>query len=71
MPTTFFDPALVKAARKIYRTYCNLNSQLNRKPFGVAIDRDSYRGQLVFKNKPILLPKECFIPIDQIEAEIY
>jgi hypothetical protein len=69
--TVFFDPALIKAARKIYRTYCNLNSQINRKPLGVAIDRESYKGQLVFREKPILLPGECFIDINQIEAEFY
>ncbi len=67
----FFDPELIKAARKIYRTYCNLNSQNNRKPIGVAIDRESYKGQLVFREKPILLPRECFIDINQIEAEFY
>ncbi len=67
----FFDPTLIKAARKIYRTYCNLNSQVNRKPCGVAINRENYRGQLVFREKPILLPGECFIPINQIEAELY
>ena len=69
--TMFFDPTLIKAARKIYRTYCNLNSQINRKPLGVAIDRESYKGQLVFREKPILLPGECFIHINQIEAELY
>ena len=67
----FLDPALIKAARKIYRTYCNLNSQATKKPLGVAIDRDSYRGQLLFREKPILLPRECFIPLSQIEAEVY
>ena len=69
--TMFFDPTLIKAARKIYRTYCNLHSQLNKKPFGVAIDRETYKGQLVFRERPILLPGECFIHINQIESEIY
>ncbi len=69
--TVFFDPTLIKAARKIYRTYCNLNSQASRKPCGVAINRETYKGQLVFRAKPILLPGECFIPINQIEAELY
>ncbi len=68
---TLLDPELITAARKIYRTYCNLHSHLSKKPYGVAIDRDTYRGQLVFKEKPILLPGECFIQIDRIESEIY
>jgi hypothetical protein len=68
---TLLDPDLIKAARKIYKTYCNLNSHLSKKPYGVAIDRDTHKGQLIFKEKPILLPGECFIQIDRIESEVY
>ncbi len=67
----FLDPTLVQAAKKIYRTYCNLHSQMTKRPFGVAIDKDTYRGQLVFREKPILLPGECFVNINQLEAEAY
>lgn len=66
-----FDPALINAARKIYRTYCNLNAQGTKKPLGVAINRESCKGQLIFKGNPILLPGECFIAINLIEAEVY
>jgi hypothetical protein len=38
---------------------------------GVAIDRFTYRGKLIFRAKPILLPQECFVPLSQLEAEIY
>jgi hypothetical protein len=64
------DPSIIRAARQIYRTYCVLNAKITRRPSGVAIDKDSYRGQLIFKNKPILLPGECFVPLKQLEAEI-
>ena len=67
----FFDPSLIKAARNIYRNYCNLNISTEHKPRGIVINRDSHRGQLSFNLKPILLPRECFIPIQQIEAEGY
>ena len=67
----FFDPSLIKAARNIYSSYCNLNLSTGHKPRGIVINRDSYRGQLSFNLKPILLPRECFIPIQQIEAEGY
>ena len=67
----FFDPSLIKAARNIYRNYCNLNIPTEHKPRGIVINRDSHRGQLSFNLKPILLPRECFIPIQQIEAEGY
>lgn len=65
------DPTLLRAARRIYRTYCALNSRVNKRPSGVAINRDNHRGQLIFNNKPILLPGESFVPIKQIESEAY
>ena len=65
-----FDPGLLKAARQIYNTYFRLHHKLNRNPVGVAIDRKTYRGQLLFSKKPILLPWENFIPIDKLESEI-
>lgn len=67
----FFDPTLINAARNIYRKYCSLNISTDNRPMGVVINRDSHRGQLTFSAKPILLPRECFIPMKQIEAEIY
>ena len=68
---TFFDPSLIKAARNIYRNYYSLGMPGDARPMGVVINRDSHRGQLAFRNKPILLPRECFIPMKQIEAEAY
>jgi len=67
----FFDPVLIKAARNIYRNYYSLAVPSDDTPMGIVINRDSHRGQLVFKRKPILLPRECFIPLQQIEAEGY
>jgi hypothetical protein len=65
------DPALLRAARQIYRTYYEVHPELTQRPYGVAIDRYSHRGKLIFRNKPILLPQECFVPFSQLEAEIY
>lgn len=67
----FFDPTLIKAARNIYRNYCNLNIPSENRPMGIVINRDNHRGQLAFRPKPILLPRECFISLKQIEAETY
>jgi hypothetical protein len=67
----FFDPSLIKAARNIYRSYCNLNVTTDQRLMGIVINRDNHRGQLAFSPKPILLPRECFIPLKQIEAETY
>ena len=66
----FSDPTLIKAARRIYRTYCKIHSKLKKQPFGVAINKDTLRGYLIFKDKPILLPGECFIRLNEIEAEV-
>jgi len=63
------DPNLLKSAREIYQTYCHFHVKLTRTPIGVAIDKTTFRGQLLFTKKPILLPWENFIPISQIESE--
>ena len=65
------DPNLLKAARDIYNTYCRFRNKFNKTPMGVAIDRKTHRGQLLFTKRPILLPWENFIPMDQIQSEIY
>lgn len=62
------DPGLLQAARQIYRTYYEVHPEDPQRPIGIAIDRYSYRGKLIFGQKPILLPKECFIPLGQIES---
>ncbi|MEL6929907.1 MAG: hypothetical protein AAFO95_14880 [Cyanobacteria bacterium J06600_6] len=67
----FFDPSLIRAARNIYRSYCSLNIPTDNKAVGIIINRDSHRGQLAFNTRPVLLPRECFIPLKQIEAEAY
>lgn len=68
---TFFDPSLIKAARNIYRNYYSVGFPNEDRALGVIINRDNHRGQLAFKKKPVLLPRECFIPIGQIESEAY
>jgi hypothetical protein len=62
------DPSLIQAARNIYETYYTVHPEVTELPLGVAIDRISYRGKLIFKQKPALLPKECFIPFSSIDA---
>lgn len=71
-PYDFFgladDVELVKSAQKIYHTYCRINRQKsNKNPIGVAIDRKTHRGQLLFCQQAILLPWENFIPIEKLD----
>jgi len=43
------DPILLKAAQKIYRTYCEVNPNMVKRPTGVVINQLTYRGQLLFQ----------------------
>ena len=63
------DPNLLKSARQIYYNYRHFHRQIKKPPVGVAIDRNTYKGQLIFTKSPILLPCEYFIPINQIESQ--
>lgn len=69
--SALLDPAILQAARGIYRIYYEVHPEQTRRPLGVAIDRYSYRGKLIFSGKPILLPKECFVPLSQIEPGLH
>lgn len=66
--SSLLDPAILQAARQIYRTYYEVHVEQVQRPIGVVIHREHHRGQLVFGQKPILLPQECFVPIHLIEA---
>jgi hypothetical protein len=65
-----FDSPLLQAASSIYQTYCKTSGKQRRQPHGVAIDRFSLRGKLIFTAKPILLPRECFVPLSQIQGAV-
>jgi hypothetical protein len=66
-----FDPALLRAGQDIYTYYCQINPEPDkrRQPIGVAMNKLSYRGKLIFSSYPILLPQECFISVDRLELE--
>ena len=63
------DTVLLSSARLIYQKYDRRLSRLTKTPLGVAIDRDTYRGQLIFHKRPILLPGESFIPLDRLNSK--
>lgn len=63
------DPSLLRAARRIYRNFRILHPKQSRRPFGIAIHRNTHRGQLIFNSHPVLLPGECFVPVKQLESE--
>ncbi|MEM7770860.1 MAG: hypothetical protein AAF327_10150 [Cyanobacteria bacterium P01_A01_bin.37] len=62
------DPSVLHAAKAIYQNYCVVHTHKTPCPIGVAIDRTTHRGQLVFNACPILLPQECFIPVQHLQS---
>lgn len=69
--SALLDPALLQSARTIYRTFYEVHPEEVRRPIGMAIDRYTHRGKLIFGTKPVLLPQECFIPLNQIESDLF
>ncbi|MBO3457887.1 hypothetical protein G7B40_036130 [Aetokthonos hydrillicola Thurmond2011] len=65
------DPNVIKAAVQIYNIYCEVHPEIAGQPSGVAINRVHHRGKVIFTNHPILLPEECFVPLNQIESHVY
>ncbi|MGD1865249.1 MAG: hypothetical protein ACFB0D_11895 [Phormidesmis sp.] len=68
--SVLLNPELIKAARHIYRTFYEVHPEVIQRPIGVAIGRLNHRGKLVFGDKPVLLPQECFVPFSQIEPAL-
>ncbi|MEB3293601.1 MAG: hypothetical protein VKJ24_10610 [Synechococcales bacterium] len=62
------DPSLLQAAKHIYQTFHAVHPEVIELPAGVAINRFTYRGKLIFSGKPILLPQEQFIPFELIRS---
>ncbi|GAB1542588.1 hypothetical protein NUACC21_52620 [Scytonema sp. NUACC21] len=65
------DPTVIRAAGQIYHTYCEVHPEMTGQASGVAINRYNHRGKVIFTNQPVLLPDECFIPLNQIESYMY
>ncbi len=59
---------MLASARETYQAYCQIHVD-SQSPVGVAMDRNTGRGQLIFSEQPILLPHECFISVDDMEQD--
>ncbi|MBE9005861.1 hypothetical protein IQ259_12575 [Fortiea sp. LEGE XX443] len=69
--SSLIDPAVIRAAGKIYYTYCEVHPEIVGQASGVAINRVNHRGKVIFTHQPVLLPQECFVPLNQIESHMY
>ncbi|MBD2499504.1 hypothetical protein [Anabaena azotica] len=65
------DPAIIRAAGQIYYIHCEVHPEIVGQPSGVAINRVTHRGKVIFTSQPVLLPQECFVPLSQIESYLY
>jgi hypothetical protein len=61
------DPAILRAAKQVFRFYVDSYATQLPRPLGVAVNRGDMSGKLVY-SQLILLPQESFIPIELIES---
>ncbi len=66
---TFYESEelnLLSAARALYQKYLQVHEHRAKEPIGVVLNPISYRGKLLFRQAPVLLPEERFIPLHQM-----
>jgi hypothetical protein len=64
------DPMIIRAAKQIYRYYCDSYAAQLPRPMGIAINRIDMTGKLIY-SQLILLPQESFVPMELIELAEY
>lgn len=62
------EPQTLQAARDLYEVYRSRTTR-RRNPQGVVVNTSTCQAALTFVARPILLPKECFVPFQMIESE--
>jgi hypothetical protein len=60
---------LVGAARALYQKYLQIHEHRAKEPIGVVLNPISYRGKLLFRQAPVLLPQERFISLKEMRNE--
>ncbi len=66
--TALQDPAVINAARDLYETYLDIHQSRSKEPVGVVVHQYSGRSQLSFRPAQVLLPEECFVPLQHFAA---
>jgi hypothetical protein len=67
----FYEPEeldLVGTARALYQKYLQIHEHRAKEPIGVVLDPISYRGKLLFRQAPVLLPQERFISLKEMRS---
>jgi len=63
------EPDLIRAARLSYYEYVAAMPAIGAtdRPIGIAVNRISHRAKVVFRQKPLLLPQEYFVPAHLVD----
>lgn len=61
-PPVLLEPEALQAARNVYRDYHQGGKRFGKPLLGVAVNSDTHHTTLIFSAKPILLPREFFVP---------
>ena len=61
-PPVLLEPEALRVARNRYRDYQEVGKRLGKPLVGVAVNSDTYHTTLIFSTKPVLLPREFFVP---------
>jgi hypothetical protein len=64
------NPDVLQAARQVYRVYLQVHARQMRRPAGVIVNPLTHQSWLIFSSRPILLPGEQFIAVDNIDSEL-
>nr|WP_225901147.1 hypothetical protein [[Leptolyngbya] sp. PCC 7376] len=60
------EPRVLWAAQQIYYNYANIHPVRAQYVTGVAIDRETCKGFVSFRQQAIVLPREVFIRTDAL-----
>lgn len=63
------ETTILHTAQAIYTCYHQTHRD-KQQPAGVAIDRETLRGHVIFQEQPVLLPRECFIPAQEMPQDV-
>lgn len=63
------ETTILHAAQAIYTCYHQTHGD-KQLPAGVAIDRETLRGHVIFQAQPVLLPRECFVPARKLPQDV-
>ncbi|ERT07764.1 hypothetical protein M595_2255 [Lyngbya aestuarii BL J] len=66
----WLNPDVLQAARQVYRVYLRVHARQMRRPAGVIVNSLTHQSWLIFSSRPILLPGEQFIPVENIDSEL-